>query len=307
MKPNKVIKKGFSNLLLLSSAMTCLLVIMGGVVCITESGAGCPDWPACYGQLIPPPLADAIIEYTHRFVAMLTTPLIIASAVIGWRRHRGVRWISRPLLAAVVLTFAVIVFGALAVLRGLSWWAATLDLGSALLVLALMVTAAVVTVARREDTKQGDQLVFKSPLSRLVLWAAALTYVTLLSGIAAANPGSIERCFGWPMFNGISAPVDVYDWLQLARRVVAVAAGILVIATVIQTRRHHNARMTRTATWLAIVFVVEAVVSVVTPMFGYYILLKVLYSAAAGVTWALLTALLVQTGLERVEQPDNAT
>ena len=300
MATNQTITKGFSNLLLLSSAMTCLLVIMGGVVCVTESGAGCPDWPACYGQLIPPPLADAIIEYTHRFAAMLTTPLIIASAVIGWRRYRAMRLISWSLLAATVLTFAVIVFGALAVLRGLLPWAATLDLGSALLVLALMAAAAVIAAARRDNPALVDRLAFKSPLSRLVLWAAGLTYVTLLSGIAAADPGSIERCFGWPMFIGGGAPVDVYDWLQLARRVLAVAAGILVIATVVQTWRtqRHQARMTRTAAWLGLAFVVEALLSVFTPMLGYFILLKVLYSAAAGITWALLIVLLVQTGLE---------
>jgi heme a synthase len=300
MMTDKTISKGFSNLLLLSSAMTCLLVIMGGVVCITESGAGCPDWPACYGQLIPPPLADAIIEYTHRFAAMLTTPLIIASAVIGWRRYREIRWISRSLLVAVVLTFAVIVFGALAVLRGLLPWAATLDLGSALLVLALMTVAATMGAALRDNPAVTDHLVFNRPLSRLALWAAGLAYVTLLSGIAAADPGSIERCFGWPMFIGGGAPVNLYDWLQLARRLIAVAASIMVITTVVQTWRtqRHNTRMTRTAAWLGAAFLIEALLSVFTPMLGYFILLKVLYSAAAGVTWALLIALLVQAGLE---------
>ena len=70
------------------------------------------------------------------------------------------------------------------------------------------------------------------------------------------------------MFNGVSAPVDVYDWLQLARRALAVAAGILVIATVIQTwrtQRYHTG-ITRTAAWLGAVFVVEALLSVFTPM-----------------------------------------
>jgi len=81
---------------------------------------------------------------------------------------------------------------------------------------------------------------------------------------------------------------------------IAVAASIMVITTVVQTWRtqRHNTRMTRTAAWLGAAFLIEALLSVFTPMLGYFILLKVLYSAAAGVTWALLIALLVQAGLE---------
>jgi heme A synthase len=37
---------------------------MGGIVCATESGAGCPDLPGCYGPIMPPLQVHSIIEYT---------------------------------------------------------------------------------------------------------------------------------------------------------------------------------------------------------------------------------------------------
>ena len=72
-------------LLLTAAVMTYLLITTGGIVCVTESGLGCPDWPGCYGRILPPKRMDAIIEYTHRLVAALTSPVIIAAAIVGWR------------------------------------------------------------------------------------------------------------------------------------------------------------------------------------------------------------------------------
>ena len=126
-----VIARWHRNLLLAASIMTCLLITMGGIVCATESGASCPDWPGCYGRIVPPLQYQPIIEYTHRFIAALTSPLIIAAAAVSWRKARSVRWISRPPAVAIVFLIAVIVFGAFAVLTGLPPAVAVLDLGSA--------------------------------------------------------------------------------------------------------------------------------------------------------------------------------
>src|SRR5512143_2308356 len=159
-------------LLVTATVMTYLLVTMGGIVCTTRSTLGCPDWPGCFGQFVPPTQSNAIIEYTHRFIAALTTPLIIAAAAVGWRKARSIRWVSGPPLVAIALTGAVITFGAFAVLTGLPPALAALDLGSALLVLALMTTATVVAFARRADRVSVGPISFRDPFAKLALWTA---------------------------------------------------------------------------------------------------------------------------------------
>jgi cytochrome c oxidase assembly protein subunit 15 len=292
-----LITRGHRNLVVAAAAITTLLIALGGIVCATESGAGCPDWPGCYGRLVPPPQVNAVIEYTHRFVAALTTPLILAAAWVSWRRARTIRWLTRPLLFAIPFLFAVIVFGAFAVLTGLPRLVAMLDLGSALITLALVLTAAVVAVTRHADPALPDRFSARSGLARLSLVTVAATYALYVSGILVAGAGSLTRCVGWPFWRLI--PDDTAGWPQIARLALAAVTVILIAWLVLRTWRTQPASLAqrRAATIVALAFLAEMMIGLIMQTNGSTMLLLMLYVAAGTLLYAALVVLAALIGL----------
>ena len=295
------ITRGHRNLLLATSLLTLVLVTLGAVVCITNSSRGCPDWPACYGQLIPPMRVDSILEYTHRVTAALTSLLIVASAVAGWRRARSVRWVSWPPLIAIGFLLAVIAFGAMVVLRGLEPGLAALDLSSALTVLALLVTATAVAFARHGNPDLPDRLSLGDPLARLALGTLILVFLVLVSGVLVAASGSPLRCLGWPLYGGGWPVAEGRQGLQLARRVLAGVASVSVIALVVQAwRQRPRSRPIRyAAAAVGLSFLAEALVGAFMVLYNPGLALQIIHAALAAAFWAALVALAVLASLAR--------
>src|SRR5437588_11110090 len=96
----------FRRLALATALLTFLLIVLGGLVRVSGSGLGCPDWPTCYGRPYPPADLHAVIEYSHRTVGAFTGLLIIATLLAAFwiyrRRRSPVTWMAVATLAAVV-------------------------------------------------------------------------------------------------------------------------------------------------------------------------------------------------------------
>src|SRR6202163_4358028 len=81
----------FCRLAVVTAIFAYLQIALGGLVRVSGSGLGCPDWPLCHGQPYPPANLHSIIEYSHRAVGSVTELLILATFFGAWLVWRGRR------------------------------------------------------------------------------------------------------------------------------------------------------------------------------------------------------------------------
>jgi heme a synthase len=96
----------FRRLAVVTALFAYLQIALGGLVRVSGSGLGCPDWPLCNGRPYPPANVHSIIEYSHRAVGSVTGVLIIATVVMAWivfrKRRPLVAWLATASLIGVV-------------------------------------------------------------------------------------------------------------------------------------------------------------------------------------------------------------
>jgi cytochrome c oxidase assembly protein subunit 15 len=284
------------NLLLFAAIISVVLISAGGVLCVTQSIRECPDWPGCFGKFYPPLERGPVLEYIHRVLAALTGLLILGAALTGLLRSTKSRWISLPPVISVALLVLVSYFGAMVVLRGLAPGWAAVDVGSALLVVALMMTSAV--VARQDDSDSAGRLDFSTPFSRLTLAATAVVYAVLVSGVLLARENPLIGCLGWPIYSPSLFQAGQISTGMVLRLVLSIAGIGLMLAVFIQAWNGRVARpdIFRLARWLGAAFILEVLVQILLLALSHPVVLLAIYAIAMAALWALLVALLAKSG-----------
>jgi protoheme IX farnesyltransferase len=274
----------FRRLAVVTIAATYVLIAVGGLVRATDSGLGCPDWPRCFGRLVPPAELHAWIEHSHRLVASVVMVLVALLVVAAWRTGQE-RVVRRAAVAALVMVLAQAMIGAFVV-----WWklradSVTLHLATALALVALLIF--VDFRARHGASRRPGQ---DRRFVRLVAATAGLLYLQMLVGSTVTGHHA-----------GLAYPLEVL-WpdlgpsvarIQLAHRTLAVVVGTLVVATWLVARRTQRAHptVTRLAGYAAGLVAVQIGLGVANVANRLSALTVVPHLAVGALLWGTMVAL----------------
>jgi cytochrome c oxidase assembly protein subunit 15 len=239
----------FARLALATTIATYLLILVGGLVRASGAGLGCPDWPKCYGQWIPPTSVSQLpagfdpatfnavltwTEYLNRLLGVTIGLLITATLVAAIVWHRLQPRILWPSLGAFLLVGFEGWLGGQVVRSGLEPWMISAHLMFALLIVTLLLYATFVAFRLRA----GESRVAADPIRGRVRWLAVgvIAVVLLQVYLGTLVRGGIEQA--------IEARPDLIrgQWLAAiplqdqAHRAVAAVAGFAVVALMLQIR-----------------------------------------------------------------------
>ncbi|MBI3395771.1 MAG: COX15/CtaA family protein [Spirochaetia bacterium] len=119
--------------------MSFTTMVMGPLVRAEDAGLACPDWPLCFGKVIPPYEYRVYLEFMHRVVAGITS-ISFVIWLIALLRNTDLRSAyGRPAIAALIFLSMQILLGGATITQKLNAYVVKSHLLNALLFLSALV------------------------------------------------------------------------------------------------------------------------------------------------------------------------
>jgi len=304
------------RLVLATAIATFVLIIVGGVVRVSDSGLGCGPagsgfhgWPFCNGDVVPGMDLNSVVEYTHRALAGVVSVMIVSIVVLAWRRHREY---LVPAVALLALILAQAALGGATVEDNLEEAYVAAHLGLAMLLLGgLLYLYRNVSGATLTDGGPGMRV--------LAIAASAAVLCTIVAGgymAGTQNYGRADYQLGdgahhacgkeFPSCNGEFMPfgktrlVDIH----LTHRAFMYLAVLLVTSLVVVALR--RGVLTRYAWGLLGLLALQVLVGALNVWLDEYELMILLHLALGTLLWATTLGLALQLAPARERAPRRA-
>lgn len=171
---------------------TFLLMAVGSATRVMNAGLACPDWPLCYGQLVPTQQMNlqVFLEWFHRLDASLIgLSAIVLTGLSWWWRKDLPQWLPIASTFALLLIVFQGVLGGLTVTQMLRFDIVTAHLGTALLFFCTLIVIGTMLLPT-ESTGVANTV------AKWGLAAAILVYLQSLIGGLVASRWALHQCFG---------------------------------------------------------------------------------------------------------------
>jgi cytochrome c oxidase assembly protein subunit 15 len=172
------------------AAATLFLMALGSATRVMNAGLACPDWPLCYGELIPHQQMNlqVFLEWFHRLIASSMGLFAIALVFLSWWYRRAVPgWLPGASAFALGLIIFQGVLGGLTVTEMLRFDIVTAHLATGLLFFTTLLAIGVALLPY-----QGTGSVGKLPWAGLV--AAVLVYLQSILGALVSSQWALHQC-----------------------------------------------------------------------------------------------------------------
>ena len=229
---------------------TWMVMAIGSATRVMNAGLACPDWPLCYGSVLPAEQMNlqVFLEWFHRLVASSVGFATIVLFGASWYFRKSLpKWLPWATSGSLSLVIFQGILGGLTVTQLLRFDIVTAHLGTGLLFFSSLLAIATALTNQTSFVDMGSP---STKLAWLGLSAAVLVYLQSILGALVASQWALHQCFATQdmciVLNAhllgvipatlASIVLVVTVWLSKAitsvLRLVATIAGLLVIAQV---------------------------------------------------------------------------
>ena len=231
---------------------TFALIALGGSVRVMNAGLACPDWPLCFGEVIPDYHPEVYFEFLHRalagFIGLVT--VVLHTMILRNKNVNG--WLKVIASGSLVLLAAQVIMGGLTVLLQLQGEVVTthLALGTSYFASLLWIYLSL---------RDGDRLkTFKLPqwMPRYAKLTALCVFAQILLGGFVASHYAALVCVDFPTCHGKIIPT-LYGiiGLQVVHRLGAYLLTIIVVSFSVLVLRNTEDNYLRNKAWLLIAMI----------------------------------------------------
>jgi heme a synthase len=178
---------------------TLLLMAVGSATRVMNAGLACPDWPLCYGQLVPTQQMNlqVFLEWFHRLDAgLIGLSTLLLAGLAWWKRQQLPTWLPWSTTFALSLILIQGGLGALTVTELLRFDLVTAHLGTALLFFSTLLVIGTCLLPIDPQPTSVVTAGWQAQGVWLSLSATVFVYIQSILGGLVGSRWALHQCFG---------------------------------------------------------------------------------------------------------------